>query len=124
MVTVGIDPHTQVHVAVAIGADGRQIGKDLTVKNGPAVVSGLLTGARAISKGRPVTWAIEDGRRFARRLADGLLLAGVEVVWVPTRLTAAHRKLHAATGAKWDAVDAAAAAYAGHRQPEPGATPH
>jgi hypothetical protein len=31
-----------------------------------------------------------------------MLLAGQEVVWVPARLTAAHRKLHAATGAKSD----------------------
>src|SRR4051812_48202586 len=56
--------------------------------------------------------AIEDGRGFARRLADGLLLADHEVVWVPTRLTAAHRKLHAATDSKSDPVDAAAAAHA------------
>ncbi|WP_165968545.1 hypothetical protein [Saccharopolyspora elongata] len=34
------------------------------------------------------------------------------MVWVPSRLTAAHRKLHAATGAKSDPVDAAAAAHA------------
>lgn len=34
------------------------------------------------------------------------------MVWVPARLTAAHRKLHAATGTKSDPVDAAAAAHA------------
>ena len=112
MVTVGIDPHKRVHVAVAIGADGRQIGKELRVKHGAHGVSKLLTWVRSISDGTSVTWAIEDGRGFARRLADGLLLAGDEVVWVPTRLMAAHRKLHAATGAKSDPVDAAAAAYA------------
>lgn len=59
-----------------------------------------------------MTWAIEDGHGFARRLADGLLLAGQEVVWAPTRLMMAHRKLHAATGAKSDPVDAAATAQA------------
>ncbi|WP_218058273.1 transposase [Streptomyces sp. Wb2n-11] len=48
----------------------------------------------------------------AHHLADGLLLAGHEVVWVPTKLLAAHRKLHAATGAKSDLVDAAAVAHA------------
>ena len=112
MVTVGIDPHKRVHVAVAIGKDGRQIGTALTVKNGALAVSKLLTWVRSFSNGEPVTWAIEDGHGFARRLADGLLLAGDEVVWVPTRLMAAHRKLHAATGAKSDPVDAAAAAYA------------
>jgi transposase len=112
MVTVGIDPHKHVHVAVAVGADGTTIGKPLTVKNDALLIPALLKWTRSITDGTPVTWAIEDGRGFARRLADGLLLAGHEVVWVPTRLTAAHRKLHAATGAKSDTVDAAAAAHA------------
>jgi transposase len=110
--TVGIDPHKHVHVAVAVDAAGRQVGRPVTVKNGPHLITGLLTWIRSISDGTPVTWAIEDGHGFARRLADGLLLAGQEVVWVPTRLMVAHRKLHAATGAKSDPVDAAAAAYA------------
>jgi len=112
MVTVGIDPHKHVHVAVAVGVDGMQTGKPLTVKNGPHLIAELLTWIRAISGNRPVTWAIEDGHGFARRLADGLLLAGQEVVWVPTRLMMAHRRLHATPGAKSDPVDAAAVAYA------------
>ena len=33
MVTVGIDPHKHVHVAVAVDAAGKRIGKPLTVKN-------------------------------------------------------------------------------------------
>lgn len=110
MVTVGVDPHKHVHVAVAVDDAGRQVGKPLTVKNGPHLVAGLLTWVRTISDDAAVTWAIEDGHGFARRLADGLLLAGHEVVWVPTRLMLAHRKLHATTGAKSDPVDAAAAA--------------
>jgi len=76
------------------------------------VITVLLRWIRSIAGDMPVTWAIEDGRGFARRLADGLLLAGHDVVWVPSRLTAAHRKLHAATGAKSDQIDAAAVAYA------------
>lgn len=112
MVTVGIDPHKHVHVAVAVDAEGRRISRPLTVKNDAFLITALLKWIRSITDGTPVTWAIEDGRGFARRLADGLLLAGHEVVWVPTRLAAAHRKLHAATGAKSDPVDAAAAAHA------------
>jgi transposase len=112
MVTVGIDPHKHVHVAVAVDAAGRQVGRPLTVKNSPQLIAGLLTWVRSISDETSLTWAIEDGHGFARRLADGLLLAGQEVVWVPTRLMMAHRKLHAATGAKSDPVDAAAAAHA------------
>jgi transposase len=112
MVTVGIDPHKHVHVAVAVDADGRRIGKPLTVNNDALLISSLLTWIRSITGSTPITWAIEDGRGFARRLAEGLLLAGHEVVWVPSRLTAAHRTLHAATGSKSDPLDAAAAAHA------------
>jgi transposase len=112
MVTVGIDPHKHVHVAVAIDAEGRRVGKPLIIGNDATLITALLTWVRTIAGGAAVTWAIEDGRGFARRLADGLLLAGHEVVWVPARLAAAHRKLHAATGAKSDQVDAAAAAHA------------
>ena len=111
MVTVGIDPHKHVHVAVAVRGDGRPIGKPLAVKNDALLIITLLKWIRSITDGT-ATWAIEDGRGFARRLADGLLLAGQEVVWVPSRRTAAHRKLHAATGAKSDPADAIAAAHA------------
>lgn len=117
MVTVGIDPHKHVHVAVAVDATGNRIGKPLTVKNDATLITVLLKWIRAITDTETITWAIEDGRGFARRMADGLLLAGHEVVWVPTRLTAAHRKLHAATGSKSDLVDALAAAHAAIANP-------
>ncbi|HET6355929.1 IS110 family transposase [Streptomyces sp.] len=104
MVTVGIDPHKHVHVAVAMDADGKRLTRPLTVKNDANLIGVLLKWIRTITDGTPVTWTMEDGRGFARRLADGLLLAGHEVIWVPTRLMAAHRKLHAATGSKSDPV--------------------
>jgi transposase len=116
MVTVGIDPHKHVHVAVAVMDDGRLIGKPLSVKNNATLISTLLKWVRSITDETAV-WAIEDGRGFARRLADGLLLAGQEVVWVPSRLAAAHRKLHEATGAKSDPIDAAAVARAAIAKP-------
>ncbi|MER6076433.1 transposase [Streptomyces sp. NPDC001817] len=94
---MGIDPHKHVHVAVAVDADGRRLTKPLTVKDDANLIGVLLKLIRTIADGTPITWAIEDGRGFARRLADNLLLTGHEVVWVPTRLMAAHRKLHAAT---------------------------
>ena len=112
MVTVGIDPHKHVHVAVAVGADRTRLSRPLTLKNDTALIGALLTWIRAVTDDSAVTWAIEDGRGFARALADQLLLAGYQVVWVPTRLMAAHRKLHAATGAKSDPVDALAVAHA------------
>jgi len=118
MVTVGIDPHKRVHVAVAVDARGNRIGKPLTVKNDGLLIIALLTWIRSITNAASVTWAVEDGRGFARRMADGLLLAGQEVVWVPSRLTAAHRKLHATTGSKSDAIDAIAAAHAAIATPD------
>ncbi len=36
MVTVGIDPHKHVHVAVAVDGSGTRIGKQVKVKNGRA----------------------------------------------------------------------------------------
>src|SRR5690348_9357409 len=117
MLTVGIDPHKHVHVAVAVDGDGRRIGRPLTVKTDAHQIESVLTWIRAIAGDQPVAWAIEDGRGHARTLADGLLLAGHQVVWVPARLMAAHRKLHAATGAKSDPVDAAAVAHAAIASP-------
>jgi transposase len=112
MLVVGIDPHKHVHVAVAVDAQGRRVGRPLTVKNDALQVTALLTWIRGIANSGLVTWAIEDGRGHARRLADGLLMAGQQVVWVPARLAAAHRRLHAATGSKSDPIDAAAVAHA------------
>ena len=96
--------------------DGRLIGKPLSVKNNVMLIVTLLKWVRSITDETAV-WAIEDGRGFARRLADGLLLAGQEVIWVPSRLAAAHRKLHEATGAKSDPIDAAAVARAAIAKP-------
>lgn len=118
MVMVGIDPHKHVHVAVAVGTDGRRLSRPLTVKNDQALIGVLLSWIRAVAGAEPVIWAIEDGRGFARTPADALLLAGHEVVWVPTRLMAAHRKLHAATGSKSDPLDAAAVAHAAIATPD------
>jgi len=118
MVTVGIDPHKHIHVAVAVDADGKRVGAPLTVNNDASLLTVMLAWIRSITGDAPVTWAIEDGRGYARRLADGLLLAGHDVVWVPTRLTAAHRALHATTGAKSDRIDAAAAAHAAIATPD------
>jgi hypothetical protein len=62
MVTVGIDPHKHVHVAVAVDAAGRPVGKPLTFRNNALQITVLLTWAPAIVGDTPVTWAIGDGR--------------------------------------------------------------
>jgi hypothetical protein len=57
MVTVGIDPHKHVHVAVAVGADGKRLSRPLTVKNDTALIGALLTRTR----GRP-RWTAAGSR--------------------------------------------------------------
>ncbi|WP_157575153.1 IS110 family transposase, partial [Jiangella muralis] len=92
MVTVGIDPHKQTHTAVIIDDTGRRLGKALTVPDDPASVAKLLSWAGRHAAGASVTWAIEDGRGLARRLATALVAAGASVVWVPVRLMVAERR--------------------------------
>lgn len=58
----------------------------------------LLTWIQSITDGMPVTWAIEDGRGFARRLAEGLLPAGHGVQ--PCHATPPHPAWHGRTRAR------------------------
>lgn len=131
MMTVGIDPHKQTHTAVIIDADGRRVGKALTVTDDPSAVAKLLTWAGKHAAGGAMTWAIEDGRGLARRLATALVVAGASVVWVPVRLMVAERR-HTGPRGKSDPIDALAVAKAAanpdnarylsvHRLDEPGA---
>ena len=57
MVTVGIDPHKHVHIAVAVRGDGRPIGTPLSVKNDALLIITLLKWIRSITDGT-ATWAI------------------------------------------------------------------
>lgn len=117
MVTVGIDPHKHMHQAVALKGDGTRVGRPLQVDAGPQALGKLLTWIRALAGTTPVVWAIEGGPGLGRALADGLLLTGQEVVWVPTRAMAAHRRLHGPVGAKSDVIDAVAVARAAMADP-------
>jgi hypothetical protein len=53
MVTVGIDPHKHVHVAVAVMDDGRLIGRPLTVRNDALLIITLLKWVRSITGDTP-----------------------------------------------------------------------
>lgn len=130
MVTVGIDPHKQTHTAVIIDDDGRRLGKAVTVPDDPSAVTKLLGWAGKHAAGQDVSWAIEDGRGLARRLASALVAAGQSVVWVPVRLMVAERR-HTGPRGKSDPLDALAVAKAAanpdntrylsrHRTDEPG----
>ncbi|WP_017580656.1 IS110 family RNA-guided transposase [Nocardiopsis valliformis] len=118
MVTVGIDPHKDMHQAVALAQDGTRLGRAKKVKTGPEALGQLLTWIRALAGNGPVLWAIEGGPGLGRALADALLGAGQEVVWVPPRAMAAHRRLSGPVGAKSDVIDAVAIARAALATPD------
>lgn len=117
MVTVGIDPHKHMHQAVALAANGTRVGRPLQVKATSAALPHLLAWIRALAAQEPVLWAVEGGPGLGRAVADALLLAGQEVVWVPTRAMAAHRRLSGPVGAKSDVIDAVAVARAAMADP-------
>lgn len=117
MVTVGIDPHKNMHQAVALADDGTRLGSAKKVDSGPQALVQLLVWARALASGSPVLWAIEGGPGLGRAIADALLHAGQEVVWVPPRMMASHRRLGGAVGAKSDVIDAVAVARAAMADP-------
>lgn len=117
MVTVGIDPHKHMHQAVALAGDGTRLGRALKVKATPAALGQLLAWIRPLAQDEPVLWAIEGGPGLGRAVADALLLNGQDVVWVPTRAMAAHRRLSGPVGAKSDVIDAVAVARAAMASP-------
>ncbi|MBB5489875.1 IS110 family RNA-guided transposase [Nocardiopsis metallicus] len=117
MVTVGIDPHKDMHQAVALAQDGTRLGRAKKVNTGPQALGQLLAWIRALAANSPVLWAIEGGPGLGRALADALLGAGQEVVWVPPRAMAAHRRLGGPVGAKSDVIDAVAIARAALADP-------
>lgn len=111
MVTVGIDPHKKTHTAVIVGESGRQLGRALTITNGPDAVAKLTGWLAKHAAGAPARFVIEDGRGLARELATALVIAGYPVVWVPVRLVVAERR-HGAQRGKSDPIDALACARA------------
>ena len=75
MVTVGIDPHKHVHIPVAVGGDGRPVGRPLTVKNDALLIITLLkwmiAGQQVIR--RKDAGFSGDGNRTGVPLADAIL---------------------------------------------------
>lgn len=89
----------------------------MKVKAGPQALEQLLAWIRPLVGKEPVLWAIEGGPGLGRGVADALLLGGQDVVWVPTRAMAAHRRLSGPVGAKSDVIDAVAVARAAMADP-------
>lgn len=89
VVTVGIDAHTQVHVAAAVDPRGRVVDQFETGAN-RSELARMLTWIQALPVPREV--AVEGAKGFGRALTLLLLAAGEEVIDVPTHLTAKGRR--------------------------------
>jgi transposase len=111
MVIIGTDSHKHSHTVVAVDGNGRRLAT-LTVATTPAGHRELLRWAAAFA---PRTWALEDCRHLTRRLESDLLVAGEQVLRVPTRLMALVRASGREPG-KSDPIDALAVARAALRE--------
>lgn len=89
VVTVGVDAHTQVHVAAAVDEQGRVISQ-LESGTDRTELARMLEWIQALPAPRRV--AIEGAKGFGRALTLLLLDAGEEVIDVPTHLTAQGRR--------------------------------
>ncbi|MBJ7595509.1 MAG: transposase [Candidatus Dormibacteraeota bacterium] len=88
MVIIGIDCHTQVHVAASIDATGQVVGR-FTAGASAQELAALTTWA---SNQAPNLVAVEGARGFGLALTRCLLAADLEVADVPTHLTADGRR--------------------------------
>lgn len=106
MITIGVDAHKRVHMAVAVDAAGRELAR----WRGPNSVAGWQALARwAAAFGGPVHWGIEGAWSYGRGLAQHLVASGAAVYEVNPRWTAAGRR-RARRRDKHDRLDAQAVA--------------
>ena len=86
MITIGVDAHKRVHMAVAVDAAGRELAR----WRGPNSVAGWQELARwAAALGGPVRWGIEGAWNYGRGLAQHVVAGGAAVYEVNARWTAA-----------------------------------
>jgi transposase len=107
VITLGVDAHKQVHVAVALDDAGRAI-SHWRGANSPAGWQAILTWA--LTLGEPRQWGIEGAWNYGRGLAQFLVAAGETAHEVNARWTAQGRK-RARRQAKTDRLDARAVAH-------------
>ncbi len=106
MLTIGVDAHKQVNVAVAIDGDGREVGR----WRGPNNVAGWQHLANwGAGLGEACRWGIEGAWSYGRGLAQCLVEAAATVYEVNPRWTAAGRRGARRRG-KSDRLDARAVA--------------
>lgn len=117
-IVIGLDPHKDVLVAVAVDGNGGQLDvKDATAR--PRGYRALLAWARKLG---PHRWAVEDVRHVAAGLVRFLLAEDEQVVWVPTHMSSDYRRRVRAVG-KSDPIDALACARAALAEDLPVAVP-
>lgn len=107
VVVIGVDPHKDVLVAVAVDGNGRQLG----LRDAPARPRGFTALLSWAGEFEQRLWAVEDVRHVAGGLVRFLLAAGERVVWVPTQMSSDYRRKVRASG-KSDPIDALACARA------------
>ena len=106
MITIGVDAHKRVHVALAIDDAGREVGH----WQGPNSAAGWQDLARwAAALGEEQRWGIEGAWSYGRGLAQHLVHAGATVYDINARWTALRRRGARKPG-KTDRLDAGAVA--------------
>jgi len=106
VITIGVDAHKGVHVALALDDAGQELGE----WRGPNNVVGWQGIAQwAASLGSPRQWGIEGAWGYGRNLAQHLVSSGETVYEVNARWTAAGRRAARKPG-KTDRLDARAVA--------------
>ncbi len=115
MITIGVDAHKRVHVALALDAAGRKLGS----WQGPNSPLGWYElQVWSVGLGEERQWGIEGAWSYGRGLAQQLVAQGETVYEINSRWTAAGRRGARRSG-KTDRLDAAAVA-AFVRQEAPG----
>jgi transposase len=105
-VFIGVDAHKEVHAAVAVDAQGRE----LDHWRGANSIEGWLSVLGWAQQFGPLRlWGIEGAGSFGRNLAQYLVTAGERVAEINARWTAAERR-HSRQREKTDRLDARAVA--------------
>jgi len=106
MITIGVDAHKRLHVAVAVDGVGRKMG-EWRGTNSPEAWDEAARWAEGLGAGR--RWGIEGAWGYGRGLAQALVKRGERVFEVNPRLTAQGRR-RARRMDKSDRLDAEAVA--------------
>lgn len=106
MITIGVDPHKHLHVALAIGDSGEEL-SDWQGPNSPKGWTELLSWSRSLGTERQ--WGIEGAWSYGRGLAQKLVEADEVVFDINPRWTAERRR-GARNTSKTDRRDAKAIA--------------